>query len=695
MAVTPETLVFNYKKGNALPPGHPVFLKFDYAHQHTGNITCSYTGADWLNVPPDYLMPTVNYDESSGSSSSSSHSKTVYLSLKDVKDLDIGEYSVTVKFFNSYPDYHFSINDDRSTIMNDFIGELTVVLNVGEAFLTISPGNLSYNHVIGRASVESQKIKITSDSDWTADFTECEWIPLDIVNGVAGTDKELTINVAPDGLTEGDYTQIVTFTNTGGASSTDDEDDNSDANPGGGVGEAPNPDGYIPPVSTLGTSTSLEIKLEVSSSSQGTGYCTPTDLLFNYTISGNLPPSKRIELNVSKEWTATTEDAWLLLGTTKGDAGVGFFDVSIQEVTEFAVGEYSGAVKLTAGSVEKLINVVLVVRSFTKETLSEKTLYFSDDQNNIVISSEGTATYLAIDVLTEYNNETFKYPSAVPFFKGTAKKRIGAVVNKVINNEPDLVLDTISLKTPYLPALLTIDVQEAEIYSDEVIEGVKLNKIPFVKGITPFDNWLSDNTKEMYLTNKGVVSFNFFNPLLTAVTEIEITGSINKTVTFPAVSSYFNTVKIPLNLLDLKEGDAIIITAHNTIVTVFIKPNTPDNALVFWENKWGVFDSLEFTGDFSEKDNYKSKDFSYRKDHLTTETKVLSVINKINFKLNTGPLYTYESIDAVSKMLKSKNIKLIYQDEIIAVKSTTKTLSRPKISENNKSFNLTFEKLIK
>ncbi|ALU74747.1 hypothetical protein AUW17_05440 [Tenacibaculum dicentrarchi] len=693
MAVTPDKLVFNYKKGNAFPPGQPVRLQFDYAHQHTGNITYSYTGADWLNMLPAYLMPTVNYDESSGSSK---HSKTVYLSLKDVENLDVGEYSVTIKFYNSYPDYHFSKNDDRSTIIDDFIGELTVVLNVGEAFLTISPGNLTYNHVIGLASVESQKIKITSDSDWTADFTECEWIPLGVVNGAAGTDKELTIEVAPEHLTEGDYTQVVTFTNTGGASNDDDNDDDSGGtNPGGGVGEAPDPDGYIPSVSTLGISTSLEIKLEVSSGDQGTGYCTPTYLLFNYTVSGNLPAAKRIELNVSKEWVATTEDDWLSLSNASGDAGVGFFDVSVEKIAGFAVGRYSGIVKLITGDIEQLINVILVVRAFTKETLSEKTLYFSDEQNNIVISSEGIATYLAIDVVTEYNNETFKYPSAVPFFKGIAKKRIGAVVNKIINNEPDLVLDTISLKTPYSPALLTIDVQEAEVYSDKVIEGVKLNKIPFVKGVTPFDNWLSDNTKEMYLTNKGVVSFNFFNPLLTAVTEIEITGSINKTVTFPAVSSYFNNVKIPLNLLDLKEGDAIIITAHNTIVTVFIKPNTPDNALIFWENKWGVFDSLEFTGDFSEKDNYKSKDFSYRKDHLTTETKVLSVINKTNFKLNTGPLYTYESIEVLSKMLKSKNIKLIYQDEIIAVKSTTKTLSRPKISENNKSFNLTFEKLIK
>lgn len=694
MAITPSELTFNYKKGNAFPPGQPVRLQFDYAHQHTGNITCSYTGADWLNVPPDHLMPVVNYDESSGSSSSSKHSKTVYLSLKDVKDLNVGRYSVTIKFFNSYPDYHFSINDDRSTIMNDFIGELTVILNVGEAFLTISPGNLHYSHVIGQASVAAQKIKITSDSDWTADFTECEWIPLAIVNGEAGTDKELTIDVVPDGLIEGVYTQVVTFTNTGGASSTD-EDDDSGTDPGGGVGEAPDPEGYIPPVSTLGVSTSLEIKLEVSSSSQGTGYCTPTDLLFNYTISGNLPPSKRIELNVSKQWVATTEESWLMLGATEGAAGVGFFDISVQKIAEFAVGEYSGVVKLTTGTIDKLINVVLVVREFTKETLYEKTLYFSDDQNNIIISSEGTASYLAIGISAEYQSETFKYASAVPFFNGISKKRIGAVVNKIINNEPDLVLDEISLKTPYSPALLTIDVQEAEIYSDEVTEGVQLNKIPFVKGITPFDNWISDNNKEMYLTNKGVVSFSFYNPLLTEVTEIEITGSVTKIVTFPAISSYFNTVQIPLNSLNLKEGDAIIITAHNTIVTVFIKPNTPDNALVFWENKWGVFDSVEFTGDFSEKDNYKSKDFSYRKDHLSTETKVLSVENKTSFKLNTGPLYTYESIDVVSKMLKSKKIKLIYQNEIIAVKSTTKTLSRPKISENNKSFNLTFEKLIK
>ncbi|MFZ3564614.1 hypothetical protein [Tenacibaculum finnmarkense] len=643
MAVTPETLVFNYKKGNALPPGRVVEVDFDYTFIHPNKITFKRLN-DWFYVAQDVDNPK---------------KFTISLWGSNVKDLDTGTYSLGVSFYNTYQDKHYELGHPDAKIIKDLIGTLVVTVNITEDILTISPNNLTYSCKLGADAVATKSIKVTSDSDWTADFSNCGWISKDTVTGLAGTDKTLEVPVNTTGLIIGEYNAGIPVTNSGGVTQI------------------------------------LNVTLNITAGKQDYLYATPTDLLFNYTISGNLPPSKRIELNASTKWTVTTKAVWLLLSVANGVSGVGFFDISIQKVTGLTAGEYSAIVKLTDGNVEKLINVVLVVRSFTKETLSEKTLYFSDDQNNIVISSEGIATYLAIDVVTEYNNETFKYPSAVPFFKGIAKKRIGAVVNKTINNEPDLVLDTISLKTPYSPALLTIDVQEAEVYSDKVIEGVKLNKIPFVKGVTPFDNWLSDNTKEIYLTNKGVVSFNFFNPLLTAVTEIEITGSINKTVTFPAVSSYFNNVKIPLNLLGLKEGDAIIITAHNTIVTVFIKPNTPDNALIFWENKWGVFDSLEFTGDFSEKDNYKSKDFSYRKDHLTTETKVLSVINKTNFKLNTGPLYTYESIEVLSKMLKSKNIKLIYQDEIIAVKSTTKTLSRPKISENNKSFNLTFEKLIK
>ncbi|MBE7688468.1 hypothetical protein F6A46_09490 [Tenacibaculum finnmarkense genomovar ulcerans] len=643
MAVTPDKLVFNYKKGTTLPPGRIVELDYSYTFVHPNKITVKNLN-DWFYVTQD-----------------ANNEKKVTVSLwgSNLKNLSTGTHSLSVVFYNTYQDKHYELGHPEAKIVNDPIGTLTVIVNIIEDILTISPNNLVYSYELGAEVVDAKSIKVTSGSDWTADFSNCGWISKDVVTGSAGTDKALNVPINTTGLAIGQYNAGVPVTNSGGVTQV------------------------------------LNVTLNITAGKQEYLYATPTDLMFNYTISGNLPPSKRIELNVSKQWTATTEDAWLLLGATEGAAGVGFFDIGVQNVTEFTVGKYSGTVKLTTGGIEQLINVVLVVREFTKETLSETTLYFSDDQNNIVISSEGLATYLAIDVVTEYNNETFKYPSAVPFFNGIAKKRIGAVVNKIINNEPDLVLDEISLKTPYSPALLTIDVQETEIYSDEVTEGVKLNKIPFVKGVTPFDNWLSDNTKEMYLTNKGVVSFNFFNPLLTAVTEIEITGSINKTVTFPAVSSYFNNVKIPLNLLDLKEGDAIIITAHNTIVTVFIKPNTPDNALVFWENKWGVFDSLEFTGDLAEKDNYKSEDFSYRKDHLTTETKVLSVVNKTSFKLNTGPLYTYESIEVVSKMLKSKNIKLIYQNEIIAVKSTTKTLSRPKISENNKSFNLTFEKLIK
>ncbi|WP_233898363.1 hypothetical protein [Tenacibaculum piscium] len=657
MAITPSELIFNYKKGTSLPPSRVVSLNIKYTHQHISKITYDNKATSWLTIAPETGVSIISLGDTDNESI---HLRELTISLNDiVKNLESGKHSIALKVYNSYPDYHFSVNDERSTIFNDLIGSLNITVHVTDDLLIISPSTLIYDSKIGDTPILTKKIKITSNSDWVADFSNCNWITESSKSGIAGVDKDLSITVNTTGLQVGKYTTGIPIVNSGGSTRI------------------------------------LNVTLNITSGGEDYLYAAPKKLLFNYTISGDLPLSKRIELNASKQWTATTEAAWLLLSVTEGVAGVGFFDIGIQNVAEFTAGEYSAVVKITVGSVEEIINVVLVVRSFTKETLSEKTLYFSDDQNNIIISSEGVATYLSIDISVKYNSEIFKYASGVPFFNGTAKKRIGAVVNKIINNEPDLLLNTVSLKTSYLPALLTINVQEAEIYSDEIIEGIQLKKIPFVKGITPFDNWLSDNNKEMYLTNKGVVSFSFYNPLLTAVTEIVITGSVTKTVTFPAVSSYFNTVQIPLNLLNLKEGDAIIITAHNTIVTVFIKPNTPDNALVFWENKWGVFDSVEFTGDISEKDNYKSKDFSYRKDHLTTETKVLSVENKTSFKLNTGPLYTYESIDVVSKMLKSRNIKLIYQNEIIAVKSTTKTLSRPKISENNRTFDLTFEKLLK
>ncbi|WP_370407972.1 hypothetical protein [Tenacibaculum dicentrarchi] len=642
MAVTPSELVFNYKKGGALPPGRVVELDYSYTFVHPNEIKVKNLN-DWLHVAQDANDETL---------------VTVSLWGSNVKYLSVGTHSLDITFYNTYQDKHYELGHPDAKIISDPIGTLTVTVNVTEDVLTILPENLIFDYELGGDTVPSQNISITSDTDWTADFSNCNWIPLDTESGTAVTNQNLDIEVITAGLSVGQHIASIPFTNEGA-------------------------------VKNLG------ITLNVFSGNNDYIYATPKELNFGYTLSAVLPPTKRIELYASASWTATSIAPWILLSTDSGVEGVGFLDIGLKNVENLAVGIYSETVTLKVGDVTEIITVNLEVYKFAEELLKENTLYFSDDENNITVSSGRKDVYLSIETAANFNSELFNYKAGVPFFKGYANKRIGLIANKIINNEPVIYLDKVALFTPYAPARLSLNIKESAIYSSDVSTDISLKNMPFLKGITPDDNWISDNTKEMYLTAKGVVSFTFLNPNLASITEITLAGAVNKTFTFSGGADYLCSATIPLSLLNLKEGDAFTITVHNTVITIFIKPEEQATVLVFWRNKWSCYDAIELTGDFTEKDNYKSVNFSCRKDHLTTETKVLSVVNKTTFKLNTGALYDAQSVEVVSKMLKSKDIRLLFNNQIVKVKSNTKTLSRPKVSENTRSFNLTFEKLLK
>lgn len=634
MAVTPSSLSFNYKKGEALPPARVV----NYSANDYGNNFISFEASgNWVYA-----------------SSLTFTSANIHLN-NNTNNLSIGTHSTTIEFFSNKED----VDSNSPSFIKTSIGTLTVSVLITEAIvLTLTPDNLTFNYEFGGNTPTAQTVNITSENAWT--ITEsANWLSISINSG--SNNDTFQVSVTPAGLSAGTHTANVTVN-----------------------------DGV--------TTKILVVSLIVSEPDTGTDYLyvTPTTLNFGYTLSGFLPPTKRTELNASANWVATTNQPWVKLVTTSGTSGVGNLDIGLQNVPSLLAGNHYAIVSIAVGNIVKTININLSVYQFAQQLLEVNTLYFADDDNNIIVSSGRTDTHLYLEANASFEGASFNFPYAIPFYNGVATKRIGLEAKKIIGSRPFVGIGAVNLFTPYLPVSLDISIKEVELFSETVTQNIALNNISIIKGTTPGDNWISDNSREMYCTKKGIVLFSFVSASkYVPANAIKITGAVNQTFTFNNAISNLYTVMIPLSSFNLKVGDQLTINVQNTNVTVIIKPSAIEQSFVFWENKWGVWDSLEFTGEFSEKSNYKSKDFIFRKNHLNTETKVLEVTDRTTFKLNTGWMFSDNEVEALRKMLKATNIYVMINNELTKVKSTTKSLPKPKTDEEKRAFDLTFEKLIR
>ena len=636
MAVTPSSLSFNYKKGELLPPARVV----NYSANDYGNNFISYEASEnWVYA-----------------SSLTFTSANIHIS-NNANNLSVGTHSATVEIF-SYAEDHHEFDNQQPGFIKTSLGTVTVSVVITEAIvLTLTPDNLTFNYEFGGSTPTAQTVNITSENAWT--ITEStNWLSISINSG--SNNGTFQVSVTPAGLSAGTHTANVTVND--------------------------------------GVSTKiLVVSLIVSEPDTGTDYLyvTPTTLNFGYTLSGILPPTKRTELNASANWVATTNQPWVKLVTTSGTSGVGNLDIGLQNVSSLLAGNHYAIVSIAVGNIVKTININLSVYLFAQQLLEVNTLYFADDDNNIIVSSGRTDTHLYIEANASFEGTSFNFPFAIPFYNGVATKRIGLEAKKIIGSRPFVGIGGVNLFTPYLPVSLDISIKEVELFSETVTQNIALNNISIVKGTTPVDNWISDNSREMYLSRKGIVLFSFIGSKYVPANHIKITGAVNQTFTFNNAISNLYTVMIPLSSFNLKVGDQLNINVQNTNVTVIIKPEEVEQSFVFWENKWGVWDSLEFTGEFSEKSNYKSKDFIFRKNHLNTETKVLEVTDRTTFKLNTGWMFSDNEVETLRKMLKATNIYVMINNKLTKVKSTTKSLPKPKTDEENRAFDLTFEKLIR
>lgn len=641
MAITPSTVTLDHKLYTTLSSVGSVSF--------SEPATTSYEISRSLVVinKPSWALITRN---------GSGNSATISKINAQADNLSVGIHSATVTLKLTIVSEDDSGSGTSSVTYT--LGSFTLKINVIDTqLLTLTPQTAVFEYQLGGAQPAQQLINVLSESNWTVTKTK-NWVTLPTTTG--SNNGSFYIQVTPNGLAVGTHTDTITV-----------QDD-------------------------LRTET-VAVSLVISEADTDTTflYVSPSTYTLNYTIGGYLP-IKIIEYNASGNWTASGSESWVGLSATSGGSGVGTVELTLQNTSGLTQGTYSAEVTFTLGGLVKKVYLTLNVFEFIIDLLDPNELYFTKDNNLIELSSQQIETHLALHMSTNYEGQSHVVNYVLPFFNGSATRRIGEFPHAIIGSRPMLEnIHAIGLFYPYDPVALNVTLTEEDLLSDIVYQIVPVNGIQFLKGRKPVDNWLTDMPNTRYLTKKGILTFSFLSNGQTAE-HLIITGAVNQTLYFSNPLKPLYTAVIPLKeFSDLQVGDSFEVTVNDNTIKVNIIPEGNDHCLAFWENENGVWDVLEFTGDIIETHKPKKVIVDVIKDHYYQEAKAISNTTTEQYKINTGWMYTPEDVLGLSKLLSATNVYLQFTDKIVKVNPTSSSLQVSKTNDTDISYDVTFENVLK
>ena len=536
--------------------------------------------------------------------------------------------------------------------------------------LELTPTTAIFEYELQGAQPAQQQINVLSEGSWNVTKTK-NWVNLSAVSGL--NNGSFYIGVVPSGLAVGTHTDTITVVDS--FISSESEENN------------------------LNTKT-IAVSLVISEADTVTTflYVSPSKFNLNYTIGGYLTV-KTIEYNASGNWTAIASQSWVRLSATSGVGGVGTVQITLQNTSSLSEGVYTAEVTFLLGGLNKKVYLTLNVFDLIVDVLDPNQVYFTKENNLIEISSQQTETHLALSMVANYEGRYFVSKKVLPFYNGSATRRIGDFPHTIIGERPMLPnIHTIGIIAPYDPVEINLTITEEDLLSDIVHQVVPVNGIRFLKGKKPSSNWLTDMPLTRHLTKKGVLTFSvlsngsFFYSII-------FTGAVKKTIIYKRNHTnnfLLGTVIVPIKELGpLNVGDTFEVDVTSNKIIVNIIPEGNDHCSVFWETNNGVWDVAEFTGDIIETHKPKSSSFEFVKDHNTTETKVIASSTPILYKINTGWIYNVDDVFGLSKLLQATNIYIQFKEKIVKVNAKTKSLKFPKKGDSSVSYDLIFENVEK
>lgn len=578
-----------------------------------------------------------------------------------VKDLNLwqnfsegGYTGEVIVYAVYYDDFYDPISGVRGEYTEE-IGRATVMLTIKDpVVLAASPINPVFNYQVGGVVPNAIQLNITSLIPWTLTKT-VPWISLSVLSGnESGTSN---ISIDPTGLAAGTYTSTVVLS---------DGTDN----------------------------VNILVTLNVSEADSQTDYLfvTPSELNFGFTLNGTLPPFKSVSLSASDyQNISITSPSWIQLESSSDTIKTWGLVSSV--VQNLSPGVYSDVIIFTLGSVIKTLTVNLEVYKLVQTIPDNSILYFSDDDNIISTSSGRTDTHLAVDISASFEGNDYSLQYNVPFFKGIAKKRLGLEASKMIGPRNFIGAAGLSLIAPYDAVKLNVVIKELEVLTGVEQQSVAVNNLKFLKGAKPVGNWLSTTPREIHVSRKAFVAFSILSQG-TSVSKIDVAGSRIKSHAVNELTSDVYSLIYPLEDLKLVEGDQVDVSILNESLKVNIKPDGTDSTMIFWENEHGCWDAVEFTGDFTITSSLKKDTSEFRKDHLTTETKIHSNVNRETFRVNTGFIYTDDELMSINKMLNSRNVYLMNSGNLYNVEPVTNSIEIKRTDNRLRSTTILFKNVL-
>ena len=653
MAITPSTVVLHHKRHTETDSETSVnFLEpFSYDDPSENRSLIIVDKPNWAVI----------FRHPGGSGA------TIRKTSHAANNLSTGTHTVKVTFIlriqgTGYLDgeYDYEVN----------LGSFDLKIIVAETqLLELTPTTAIFEYELQGAQPAQQQINVLSEGRWNVTKTK-NWVNLSAVSGL--NNGSFYIGVVPSGLAVGTHTDTITVVDS--FISSESEENN------------------------LNTKT-IAVSLVISEADTVTTflYVSPSKFNLNYTIGGYLTV-KTIEYNASGNWTATASKSWVRLSATSGVGGVGTVQITLQNTSSLSEGVYTAEVTFLLGGLNKKVYLTLNVFDFIVDVLDPNQVYFTKENNLIEISSQQTETHLALSMVANYEGRYFVSKKVLPFYNGSATRRIGDFPHTIIGERPMLPnIHKIGLIAPYDPVKINLTITEEDLLSDMVHQVVPVNGIRFLKGKKPSSNWLTDMPLTRHLTKKGVLTFSvlgngsFFDSII-------FTGAVKKTIIYNRMTEKFllGTVIVPIiELGSLNVGDTFEVDVDSNKIIVNIIPEGNDHCSVFWETNNGVWDVAEFTGDIIETHKPKSSSFEFVKDHNTTETKVIASSTSILYKINTGWIYNIDDVFGLSKLLQATNIYIQFKEKIVKVNPKTKSLKFPKKGDSSVSYDLIFENVEK
>ncbi|WP_271730019.1 BACON domain-containing protein [Aquimarina algiphila] len=631
---------FNYKEGEAFPPAQIV------------SISPGFTDTQIIVTKPNWI--TITQDRPNNK---------IRVSLNNrVNDLPEGVRNFTLLIYEREI-IEFGIPPDPYIYANILINTYTVQVNYTKRKpTTVNPNKLDFYHMIGNSTLPAaQGLGITSEDSYTISKDQ-PWISISRVSGTGNTNVIIGVNV--QALVPGTYNGNVRVQDS---------------------------------LTTFTIPVSLVVDGELGT--EDFLFATPSEIRLEHTRYGFLSSPRSVSVNASGSFSIEATSSWMNVSRSSGNQNTLSFDVELNDnVNALGIGVFVSEVVLVLGSITKKVKVEVDITPFIEDLFDPDKLYFTDDENTIRLVSSAEKTQLSVIVKASNQNQSYRFKYGIPFFKGISRTRVGGEIRKIIGKLPKNDLGELISKAyiPYTPSFTDLDITENKIFSDEILRGVPLKDIRFIKGITPPDAKLTNLPEKIYITKKGILSFSFLEQNSASPETITISGAIEKTISVQLERNDLYSVLIPLSDLEgLSTGDEFTMSVSGVETNIQIKPLGIDHCIVFWENIWGCWDTFECTGQIRSRNKYSYTSDEYRLNRNSLIKEILEIDTIGEFTIDTGWVYSQEEVRYLESMFISRNIWLLIDGRFIQVNTKNSSFDPYLTRRFKKSFKLTFEKTIR